>query len=43
MFYLRQYFQTQTYFLTAEEEKAHYEKHNNDVYDERYQNFVSQS
>ena len=28
-------------FLTAEEEKAHYEKHNNDVFDERYQNFVS--
>ena len=28
-------------FLTAEEEKEHYEKHNNDVYDERYQNFVS--
>ena len=28
-------------FLTAEEEKEHYEKHNNDVYDERYQIFVS--
>ena len=28
-------------FLTAEEEKEHYEKHNNDVFDERYQNFVS--
>ena len=28
-------------FLTAEEEKAHYEKHNNDVFDERYQAFVS--
>ena len=28
-------------FLTAEEEKTHYEKHNNDVFDERYQNFVS--
>ena len=28
-------------FLTAEEEKAHYKKHNNDIYDERYQNFVS--
>ena len=28
-------------FLTAEEEKAHYEKHNNDVFDQRYQNFVS--
>ena len=27
--------------LTAEEEKTHYEKHNNDVFDERYQNFVS--
>jgi SAM-dependent methyltransferase len=28
-------------FLTAEEEKEHYEKHNNDVFDERYQAFVS--
>ena len=28
-------------FLTAEAEKEHYEKHNNDVFDERYQNFVS--
>ena len=28
-------------FLTAEEEKSHYEKHNNDVFDERYQAFVS--
>ena len=28
-------------FLTAEDEKAHYEKHNNDVFDERYQTFVS--
>lgn len=28
-------------FLTVEEEKEHYEKHNNDVFDERYQNFVS--
>lgn len=28
-------------FLTAVEEKEHYEKHNNDVFDERYQNFVS--
>ena len=28
-------------FLTAEEEKAHYEKHNNDVFDERYHNVVS--
>jgi 2-polyprenyl-3-methyl-5-hydroxy-6-metoxy-1,4-benzoquinol methylase len=28
-------------FLTAEEEKEHYEKHNNDVFDDRYQNFVS--
>ena len=28
-------------FLTAEEEKTHSEKHNNDVFDERYQNFVS--
>jgi 2-polyprenyl-3-methyl-5-hydroxy-6-metoxy-1,4-benzoquinol methylase len=28
-------------FLTAEEEKTHYEKHNNDVFDERYQAFVS--
>jgi len=28
-------------FLTAEEEKKHYEKHNNDIYDERYQAFVS--
>ena len=27
-------------FLTAEAEKAHYEKHNNDVFDERYQAFV---
>ena len=27
-------------FLTAEEEKEHYEKHNNDVFDGRYQNFV---
>ena len=28
-------------FLTAKEEKEHYEKHNNDVFDERYQAFVS--
>jgi 2-polyprenyl-3-methyl-5-hydroxy-6-metoxy-1,4-benzoquinol methylase len=28
-------------FLTAEAEKEHYEKHNNDVFDERYQAFVS--
>lgn len=28
-------------FLTAEKEKDHYEKHNNDVFDERYQAFVS--
>ena len=28
-------------FLTAEEEKEHYEKHNNDVFDVRYQAFVS--
>jgi 2-polyprenyl-3-methyl-5-hydroxy-6-metoxy-1,4-benzoquinol methylase len=28
-------------FLSAEEEKAHYEKHNNDVFDQRYQAFVS--
>jgi 2-polyprenyl-3-methyl-5-hydroxy-6-metoxy-1,4-benzoquinol methylase len=28
-------------FLTADAEKEHYEKHNNDVFDERYQNFVS--
>jgi 2-polyprenyl-3-methyl-5-hydroxy-6-metoxy-1,4-benzoquinol methylase len=28
-------------FLSAEEEKQHYEKHNNDVFDERYQAFVS--
>jgi len=28
-------------FLTAVEEKEHYEKHNNDVFDGRYQNFVS--
>jgi 2-polyprenyl-3-methyl-5-hydroxy-6-metoxy-1,4-benzoquinol methylase len=28
-------------FLTAEGEKEHYEKHNNDVFDERYQAFVS--
>jgi 2-polyprenyl-3-methyl-5-hydroxy-6-metoxy-1,4-benzoquinol methylase len=28
-------------FLTAKAEKEHYEKHNNDIYDERYQNFVS--
>ncbi|TDR25324.1 class I SAM-dependent methyltransferase [Flavobacterium cheniae] len=28
-------------FLTAEKEKEHYEKHNNDVFDERYQAFVS--
>ena len=28
-------------FLTAEEEKEHYEKHNNDVFDERYRAFVS--
>lgn len=34
-------FRPQHTFLTAEEEKAHYEKHNNDVFDERYQNFVS--
>ena len=27
-------------FLNAEEEKEHYEKHNNDVFDERYQAFV---
>ena len=27
-------------FLTAEEEKEHYEKHTNDVFDERYQAFV---
>jgi hypothetical protein len=27
-------------FLTAEAEKEHYEKHNNDVFDERYQAFV---
>lgn len=31
---------TNTY-LTLEEEKAHYELHNNDVNDVRYQNFVS--
>ena len=34
-------FRPQHTFLTTEEEKAHYEKHNNDVFDERYQNFVS--
>lgn len=34
-------FRPQHTFLAAEEEKAHYEKHNNDVFDERYQNFVS--
>ena len=34
-------FRPQHTFLTAEEEKTHYEKHNNDVFDERYQNFVS--
>ena len=28
-------------FLTAEAEKEHYEKHNNDVFDKRYQAFVS--
>jgi 2-polyprenyl-3-methyl-5-hydroxy-6-metoxy-1,4-benzoquinol methylase len=28
-------------FLTAEAEKEHYEKHNNDIFDERYQAFVS--
>ena len=28
-------------FLTAEAEKEHYEKHNNDVFDEHYQAFVS--
>jgi 2-polyprenyl-3-methyl-5-hydroxy-6-metoxy-1,4-benzoquinol methylase len=28
-------------FLTADAEKEHYEKHNNDVFDERYQAFVS--
>ena len=28
-------------FLSAEAEKKHYEKHNNDVFDERYQAFVS--
>ena len=28
-------------FLTTEEEKSHYENHNNDVFDERYQTFVS--
>lgn len=28
-------------FLTAEAEKEHYEKHNNDVFDQRYQAFVS--
>ena len=28
-------------FLTTEAEKEHYEKHNNDVFDERYQAFVS--
>lgn len=27
-------------FLTAEAEKEHYEKHNNDIFDERYQAFV---
>lgn len=34
-------FRPKNTFLTAEEEKEHYEKHNNDVFDERYQNFVS--
>lgn len=29
-----------THYLTAEEEKAHYELHNNDVEDIRYQNFT---
>ena len=28
-------------FLTADAEKEHYEKHNNDIFDERYQAFVS--
>jgi 2-polyprenyl-3-methyl-5-hydroxy-6-metoxy-1,4-benzoquinol methylase len=28
-------------FLSADAEKEHYEKHNNDVFDERYQAFVS--
>jgi len=34
-------FRPQYTFLTAVEEKEHYEKHNNDVFDERYQAFVS--
>jgi 2-polyprenyl-3-methyl-5-hydroxy-6-metoxy-1,4-benzoquinol methylase len=35
------FFRPQHTFLSAQAEKEHYEKHNNDVLDERYQNFVS--
>jgi len=34
-------FRCPEYFLSPEDEKSRYEEHNNDVYDIKYQNFVS--